>query len=137
MAYSANQTKMLAKVGSAEYVEVPYLMEVPEFGGTPEKIDVTVLSDKTKRYIPGIKDLGDLVFKFLYDNEETTSNFRLFSGWAESDETVSFKLVYPDETAHEFDAIPAVKMDSAAINGALTFSVTMMLQSDIAVTNPA
>ena len=49
MPYSANATKFYSKVGeAAEYTEIPYLMEVPEFGGTPEKIDVTVLSDTTK-----------------------------------------------------------------------------------------
>lgn len=138
MPYSANATKFYSKVGeAAEYTEIPYLMEVPEFGGTPEKIDVTVLSDTTKKYLPGIKDLGDLVFKFLYDNESATSNYRVLSGYAAENTTVSFKLEYPDGTAHLFDAIPAVKMDAGAINGALTFSVTMMLQSDVTVTNPA
>lgn len=138
MPYSANATKFYAKAGAVtEYTEIPYLMEVPEFGGTPEKIDITVLSDTTKKYLPGIKDLGDLVFKFLYDNESTTSNYRVLSGYAAENTTVSFKLEYPDGTAHLFDAIPAVKMDAGAINGALTFSVTMMLQSDVTVTNPA
>lgn len=138
MAYSANQTKLSCKVGEeAQYTEIPYLMEVPEFGGTPEKIDVTVLSDTTKKYLPGIKDLGDLVFKFLYDNDSETSNYRVLSGYAANDTVVSFQLSYPDGTTHEFDAIPAVKMDAGTVNGALTFSATMMLQSDITVTNPA
>ena len=125
MAYSANKTILRATSPTAKVFE--YLMEVPEFGGTPEKIDVTVLSDATKKYIPGIKDLGDLVFKFLYD----TDDYTLFSGWAEDNTVVTFELEYPDETKHTFDAITAVKIDAGAINGALTYSVTMMLQSDI------
>jgi hypothetical protein len=51
-------------------------------------------------------------------------------------ETATFKIEYPDHTAHQFDAIPSGKLDAGTINGALTFSVTMMLQSDIEVTNP-
>jgi hypothetical protein len=103
-------------------------MEVPEFGGAPEKIDVTTLSDTSKRYIPGIKDFGDLVFKFLY---EKTRNYDLLAGLANAykegdDATIpTFKLEYPDDTTHEFRAIPSVKMDAGAINGALTFTATM------------
>ncbi|MDR1628875.1 MAG: hypothetical protein LBS36_01475 [Oscillospiraceae bacterium] len=42
-----------------------------------------------------------------------------------------FKLTYPDGSSHTFSAVPFVKMGAGAINGALTFSVTMILQSDI------
>lgn len=135
--FTANNTKMSYKTGEDEFVELEYLMEVPEFGGTPEKIDVTVLSDSVKKYVPGVKELGDLVFKFLYDNTSATSNYRVLKGMADANTTATFKIAYPDGTAHQFDAIPAVKMDAGTLNGALTFSATMLLQSDITVTNPA
>lgn len=134
--YSANNTKISYKSGEAEFTQLDYLMEVPEFGGTPEKIDVTVLSDSVKKYVPGIKDLGDLVFKFLYDNSSETSNYRVLKGLADANTAATFKIEYPDGTAHQFDAVPAVKMDAGTVNGALTFSATMLLQSDITVTNP-
>lgn len=134
---TANNTKMYYKSGTEEFTELEYLMEVPEFGGTPEKIDVTVLSDSVKKYVPGIKDLGDLVFKFLYDNTAETSNYRVLKGMADNNTSATFKISYPDGTAHQFDAVPAVKMDAGSINGALTFSATMILQSDITVSNPA
>jgi len=136
MAYSANQTKLSYKTTGTTFTEILYLMEVPEFGGTPEKIDVTTLSDTSKKYIPGIKDYGDLVFKFLYDNTAANSNYRVLKGMDDSCATASFKLEYPDGSAHVFDAIPSVKMDAGAINGALTFSATMILQSDINMTLP-
>ena len=111
-------------------------MEVPEFGGTPEKIDVTVLSDTTKKYIPGTKDYGDLVFKFLYDNSGENSNFRILKGLDDNQTKATFKIEYPDGTAHQFDAIPSVKMDAGTLNGALTISATMIVQSDIEISNP-
>lgn len=134
---SANKTKISYKKASDDtFTELPYLMEVPEFGGTPEKIDVTVLSDSVKKYVPGIKDLGDLIFKFLYDNATETSNYRVLKAMEDASQAVTFQIEYPDQTAHQFDAIPSVKMDAGAVNGALTFSVTMLLQSEITVTNP-
>ena len=128
--YSANGTKLMHKVATA-YVEIPLLMEVPEFGGTPEKIDVTVLSDKTKSFVNGIKDYGDLVFKFLYDNTATTGNYRILKDYENAKTIVDFQLTYPDGTGHQFKALPSLKMDAGAVNGALTFSCTMTLQSEI------
>ena len=136
MAYSANETTLSYKTTLPTFTVIPLLMEVPEIGGAVEKIDITTLSDKVKKYIPGIKDYGDLVFKFLYDNSGTGSNFRLLKGMEDAGTKAAFKIDYPDGTAHQFDAIPSVKMDAGAINGALTFSVTMLLQSDIEVANP-
>lgn len=131
MAYSANQTKIYCNGA-----EIPMLMEVPELGGAAEKIDVTTLADKSKRYIPGIRDHGDLMFKFLYDNS-ADGNFRTLKGLEEAETVATFRVVYPDNTAHAFSAIPCVKMDAGAINGALTFSATMLLQSDIDIDHPS
>lgn len=132
---TANNTKISYKKDQ-NFIELEYLMEVPEFGGAPEKIDVTTLSDKVKKYVPGIKDLGDLVFKFLYDNSSETANFRVLKALENAGEAVTFQITYPDGTAHQFDAIPSVKMDAGTLNGALTFSATMILQSDITTTDP-
>ena len=131
MAYSANKTTLSYRTGtSGAFILIPNLMEVPEFGGTPEKIDVTTLGNHSKRYIPGIRDYGDLVFQFLYDNSEG-GNFRTLRKLSEKREAVQFQLTYPDNTAHQFLAQLSVKMDAGTVNGALTFRATMLLQSDI------
>lgn len=115
---------------------IDLLMEVPEMGGDPEKVEVTTLSDAVKKYIPGIKDLGDLTFKFLYDNSSVTANYRVLKGLQDANKAVKFKVEYPDGTAHAFTAFVNVKIDSGAPNAALTFTAGMSLQSDIVVTNP-
>lgn len=134
---STVETKISYKpTGGAAFKKLDGLQEVPELGGDPEKIDVTTLEDKVKKYIPGVRDLGDLAFKFLYDNATATSNYRVLRGIQDSGKAATFKVEYPDGTGHQFDAYVNVKMDSAAINAALTFTVSMSLQSDITVTNP-
>lgn len=120
----------------AEPVEIPDLLEVPEMGGDPEQVDVTTLADGVRRYIPGVKDYGDLAFTFLYDNSTATSSFRILKGIQADDEVATFTLTYPDGTKHEFDAKVNVKMGSAAVNGALQFTATLFLQSDITITDP-
>lgn len=122
---------------SSSFTELEHLMEVPELGGDPEKVEVTTLASAVKQYIPGIRDLGDLAFKFLYDNEKATSNYRVLRGLQEANKVVTFKVEYPDGTGHQFDAYVNVKMDSAAVNAAMTFTASMSLQSDITVTHPS
>ena len=118
------------------YTEIEYLLQVPDLGGEPDQVEVTTLKDGVRKYIPGVKDLGDLEFQFLYDNSSTTSNWRVLKGLQDAGDPVSFRVKYPDGTTHDFDAIVNVRMDSAAVNAALTFTARFFLQSEITVTNP-
>ncbi|MEG0473323.1 MAG: phage tail tube protein [Solibacillus sp.] len=132
----SKDTTLSYKASGSSYTVLEHLMEVPEMGGDPEKVEVTTLSDGVKKYINGVKDLGDLTFKFLYDNGTADSNYRVLKGLQDADKAAEFKVEYPDGTGHEFSAYVNVKMDSAAVNAAMTFTVGMSLQSDITVTNP-
>ena len=132
MAYTANTTKISwRKTGeSGTYVEIPYLMEVPELGVAAEKIDITTLGDKVKQYITGIKDMGELVFKFLY---EKNANYLVLKGLEDAGNSADFQIEYPDGSTHSFTATASVKMDAGSINGALTFSATLSPSTDITV----
>ena len=132
----SKETKISSKSGSAEqFVELPLLMEVPEMGGTPEKVDVTTLADGSRKYIEGVKDYGDLAFKFLYENAEGSA-FRTLRGYEEAGTAADYKVELPDGTAFAFSGQVSVKIDSASVNAALTFTATISLNSDMVVTNP-
>lgn len=134
---STVETKLkVRQAGETEFTEIEMLMEVPELGGDPEKIDVTTLTDKVKKSIPGVRDLGDLAFKFLYDNSSESSNYRVLKALQDNEKLATYQILYPDGTAHEFEALVNVKMDSVAVNAALTFTASMSLQTDILTTNP-
>lgn len=118
------------------YVIIPNLQEVPELGGSAEKVDVTTLADGNYKYINGIKDFGDLAFKFLYDNSGAESNYRICRGLEEAGGFVEWKVTFPDGTEFNFSGEASTAIDSAAVNAALTFMLNITLNSDIAVTNP-
>lgn len=118
------------------YDLIPNLQEVPELGGAAEKVDVTTLADGNYKYINGIKDFGDLAFKFLYDNSGETSNYRLCRGLEEAGNVVDWKVEFPDSTTFEFSGEASTAIDSAAVNAALTFTLNITLNSDIDVTHP-
>lgn len=119
------------------YTDIPDLQEVPQLGGTAEKVDVTTLADGNYRYISGIKDFGDLEFKFLYDNTSETSNYRMVKKLEEAGDVSYFQVEFPDGTKFQFSGQVSSAIDSAAVNAALTFTATITLNSEITVVNPA
>ena len=120
----------------SSYEVLDGLQEVPSLGGTPDKVEVTTLADASRRYIKGIKDYGDLTFKFLYQNDTATSNFRILRGLEESGKIVEWKVEFPDGTAFAFSGECSTSIDEGAVNAAVTFTLNITLNSDIAVTNP-
>lgn len=124
------------KTGST-YTEIANLQECPELGGTAENVEVTTLADGNKKYIKGIKDFGDLAFKFLYDNNGAESNYRVVRGLEEAGSVVDWQVKFPDNTTFSFSGEVTTAIDSAAVNAALTFTATITLNSDITVANPS
>lgn len=113
--------------GEGEFTTLENLMEVPEIGnGAPEKIEVTVLTDNVKKYIAGLGDSGqELAFKFLHVKEQ----FETLIGMAGT--TFNWKVSLPDGIAATFEGVPAVKFDSASPNNALTYTLTIIVESEI------
>ena len=126
-----------SKNGTTTYTDIPDLQECPQLGGAAEKVEVTVLSDANKRYINGVKDFGELAFKFLYDNSGETSNYRVVKGLENSEKITNWQVTFPDGTKFAFTGQVSTQIDSAAVNAALTFTATITLNSEITVTNPA
>lgn len=112
--------------GTSQFKELLNLQEIPEIGnGAPEKIEVTVLTDNVKRYIAGLGDSGqDLSFKFLYVKEQFQELLAL-------DETQTWQVSMPDGVTATFDAVPSVKFDSASPNNAITYTLTLIVESEI------
>ena len=118
------------------YTVIPDLQEVPDLGGSAEKVDVTTLADGNYKYINGIKDFGDLEFKFLYSNSGTESNYRICRGLEEAGKVVEWKVSFPDGTSFEFSGEPSTTIDGQSVNSAITFTLNITLNSDITVSNP-
>ena len=125
------------KKEGSNYAVIANLQECPELGGTAENVEVTTLADGNKKYIKGIKDFGELAFKFLYDNSGAESNYRIVRGLEEAGNIVEWKVTFPDNTTFAFSGEVTTAIDSAAVNAALTFTATITLNSDITVTNPS
>lgn len=132
---------------SGTWTEIANIQEIPGLGGTSESIDVTCLQDGNFKYINGIKDFGELQFKCLFDNSESSSNYRVLRGF-ETNKTLQYYCVeFPDAvtegtgshhgTQFIFQAYVSVATESVGVNAPITFTADFKLQSDVTVNNPA
>lgn len=115
------------KADGSEYTILTNLQEIPEIGnGAPEKIEVTTLADNVKTYIAGLGDSGqELGFKFLYEKEQFETLLAMTT-------SCDWKVSMPDGIAATFKGTPSVKFDGASPNNAITYTLTVLVESEIA-----
>ena len=118
--------KLSYSTGEGAFTALTNLMSIPEIGNAAkEMIDVTVLTDNVKKSIAGLGDSAqDLSFQFLYEKEQ-------FQTIAAMDGSMKWKVEMPDGVAATFDGTPSIKFDSASPNAALTYTVTIGVESEI------
>jgi hypothetical protein len=134
----ANGAKLgYSTTGTTTYTDLAGLKEIPELGGEPEKVEVTTLADTAKQYEYGITDYGDLEFTFKYSNASATDSYRVLRGLATAKTKTNFQLIMKDGTKFAWSAIPNVKLGGGGVNAAIDFKLSMALQSDISITDPA
>lgn len=132
----ANGITLSYKTTGSAYIKLAGLKEVPEMGNDPEKVENTTLEDTTKQYEYGIGDYGDLAYKFKYVNNASDSPYRVLRALADNKTVVDFEQAYPDGTKFVFKAQCSVKLGGGGVNSAMDFTLSLALQSGIAVTDP-
>lgn len=102
------------------------LQEIAELGNNArEKIDVTVLSDGVKKSIAGLADPSqDLAFKFLYEKAQFDELVALVGSY-------EWRVTLPDGTTATFNATPSVKLAGVGVSAALTYTLTLSVESEI------
>lgn len=119
-----------AQSTGSTYSYVANLQEIPEIGnGAPEKIETTILTNSAKTYIAGLTDSGqDLAFKVLYDKTE----FGTISALSGS---MYWRVEMPDGVNATFQGTPSVKFDGVGTNAAITYTLTVTVESEITFHN--
>jgi hypothetical protein len=110
----------------AEFIALTNLQEIPDLGGETEAIEVTTLADGAHMYTDGLKNYGDsLDFKFLYDGDQFTA-LNALTGSSE------WKVELPDGAACTFSGTSSVRLDGVGVNAALTYTLSVKPNSEIA-----
>jgi len=134
----ANGAKLAVKLkGEPTFKDLQGLKEIPELGIEPEKVQNTTLTDPHQKYELGIGDLPDMAYKFKYDNTETDSPYRQMRALQESGDVATFRETLKDGTITTFDAQASVKRTGGGVNGVIDFDLSLTVQSDLEITDPA
>ena len=120
-----------ATASSSHYTEVANLQQIPDIGGDAEQVDVTCLGDANYKYIPGLKNFGNLDFTFLFDS----TVYSTLSGFEGTSKAWKLEIPTGDSStlSFTFNAIPYVKINSVGVNAPIQFTLSLALQSDITV----
>lgn len=120
---------------STTYTDLPGLKEVPDLGAEPEMVDNTALTDQIVHNEQGIGDPGDMEYVFRYVNDAATDSFRIIQGLVGN--LTYFKETLKDGTTYTFSGIPALRLSGGGVNDPQEFVMSVALQSDLTITNPA
>lgn len=80
---------------SGSYAQIYGLSNIPDIGGTPNKIDTTDLDNtKYETNIMGLQPALELDFEFNCETPSATANIKVVSDMEDSDNEYYFKLTY-------------------------------------------
>lgn len=128
----ANGSKLEYKKG-ADFENIIGLKSIPEMGSDPNKIENSCLADAVKQYDLGIKDYGDLAYKFKKFPKDTPENasYEAIKALADAKTKTTFKQVLSDGSSFVFDAVPNVKLGGGELDGVIEWTLALALQSDV------
>lgn len=114
------------------------ITDFPDMGGEPEALEVTNLTDRQKRFIPGIKENGALTFNasYTYDGykklaelEDKVGHYAVWFGGSVEGTTVT---PTGDDGKFAFDGRLTVRVSGAGTNEVRKMSITIMPETEIA-----
>jgi hypothetical protein len=117
-------------------VELNYVQEIGQLGGTPSELDATCLKDSIKKNVPGVQDVGAFEVTYLYDNTGSDSDFRRLKALQSAGDPVAVEVELPDGTKYATTGYVSTYVDGAKVDELITAKLTVSIQSDWTITNP-
>ncbi len=114
-----------------------YVTDIGDIGGAPSELDATCMKDKMKKTVPGVQEAKAFEVTFLFDNSAADSDYRVLKKLQEDGDAVELEVVFPDGTTFATTGYPSVMVSGAKVDELVMAKLTLSLQSDWTVTNPA
>lgn len=134
----------VAEQKDGEYKRLYGLKSTPDMGGDTESVDVTNLSDASKRSIAGLADPGDMEFGFYVnqkdesqeDQDAVYENYQYLRQKQMEGKELWFKLTYPDDYGFAWRGSVSVKRGGAEVGAALAFTLKTRASSEMTDITP-
>lgn len=117
-------------------VEMNYVQEIGDIGGTPSDLDATCLKDRIKKNVPGVQDVSSFEVTYLFDNSSTDSDYRKLKALQDQGEIAAVEVSFPEGTTFTTSGYISTYVVGAKVDELITAKLTVSLQSDWTVTNP-
>lgn len=122
------------KVGNTS---LNYVTDIGDIGAAPSELDATCMKDTMKKTVPGVQDTKAFEVTFLFDNSAADSDYRVLKKLQDAGEVVSVEVRFPDGTAFQTTGYVSVMVSGAKVDELVSAKLTVSLQSDWTVTDPA
>lgn len=110
---------------TAAMTEVEDLQDFPDMMGTPDTIETTTMKDTQRRYLPGLKDPGDMAFTFLFSGMATGTNWAKLQTAQSAGTTQYFSIVFPGGSGFTWQGKVNLSMPGKGIGEALQFTANI------------
>ncbi|MCD8376742.1 MAG: phage tail protein [Oscillospiraceae bacterium] len=130
----------LATIGldvAVNSVSMNYVTDIGDIGGTPSELDATCMKDTMKKSVPGVQDTKAFEVSFLYDDSDTASDYRVLKALQEAGSIVPIAVTFPDGAVFASTGYVSVMINGAKVDELISAKLTINLQSEWVVTNPA
>ena len=139
---STYKTYLMYKATSAatEYTKLVDIKSFPDLGGEPERIDVTTLSDKIRKYTPGVQDLSSFTFNANYIAADYTKLVGLegkqtdYAIWIGAEASNGTDIPNGENGKWSWKGDVAVYKAGGDVNAAQDMTITMYPSTDFAFT---
>lgn len=126
-------SKLSYKTDGETYTELLNVKSIPALGGEVNKEEATPINSKSVRYVPRLKDYGDLEFVCFYEGGATGSNYRICRDFEEAGTVVEWEVTMWDGTKFQFSGKCAASFDGGEAGDVSTFTLTIFMNSDMTV----
>ena len=133
-------TQGLASIGievSVNSIELNYVTDIGDIGGTPSDLDATCLKDSMKKNVPGVQDTKAFEVTYLFDNSTVDSDYRVLKELQNAGNIVPVSVTFPDGTAFATTGYINTYVSGTKVDELVSAKLTVSLQSDWTVTNPS
>ena len=114
-----------------------YVTDIGDIGAAPSELDATCMKDSVKKTVPGVQDAKSFEVTFLFDNSAEDSDYRVLKALQDAGEIVALEVKFPDGTVFATTGYVSVMVSGAKVDELVSAKLTLALQSDWTVTNPA
>lgn len=131
MAISSYKVFLMQKGSGDAWTKLLDIKDYPDLGGAPEMLDITTLSDKMRKYIPGIQETEALAFTCNYTKADYTA-IEAIAGtevdlavWFGGTEEGDVLTPTGSEGKFSFKGIPSVYVTGKGVNEVVDMVVTI------------